>query len=89
MIVTLSFIITAVVADVLLLVGELDVFVEHGPEREPHLAVLAHKDFLRLAQVVVVKVHTQAAKRLIVQAVLSMSLYSPIEEGLTRNSGRR
>ena len=50
----------AVVADVLLLVGELDVLVEHGPEREPQLAVLADKDLLRLAQVIVVKVHTQA-----------------------------
>ena len=56
-------IITAIVADVFLLMGELDVFVKHGPESKPHLAVLAHKDLLRLAQVVVVKVHTQAAMR--------------------------
>ena len=52
---------TAIVANVFLLVGEFDVLVEHGPERESHLAVLANKDLLRLAQVVVVKVHTQAA----------------------------
>ena len=51
---------TALVADVPLLVRALDVLVEHGPEREPQLAVLADKDLLRLAQVIVVKVHTQA-----------------------------
>ena len=56
-------VITAVVADMFLLVGELDVFVQHRPQGEPHLAVLAHEDLLRLSQVVVVKVHTQAARK--------------------------
>ena len=54
---------TAVVADMFLLVGELDVFVQHRPQGEPHLAVLAHEDLFRLSQVVVVKVHTQAARK--------------------------
>ena len=58
-------VITAVVADMFLLVGELDVFVQHCPQGEPHLAVLAHEDLFRLSQVVVVKVHTQAARKIV------------------------
>ena len=59
----IEMVITAVVADMFLLVGELDVFVQHRPQSEPHLAVLAHEDLLRLSQVVVVKVHTQAENK--------------------------
>jgi hypothetical protein len=50
---------TTVVTNVTPLVNQLDVLIEDGPHREPHLTVVADKDLLSFAQVAVVEVHPQ------------------------------
>ena len=85
----IEMVITAVVADMFLLVGELDVFVEHRPQGEPHLAVLANEDLFRLSQVVVVKVHTQAATKWFIRRTCLGTIDFDEARGLSNAHTRR